>query len=500
MKILDTTQIRALDAYTIQHEPIASVDLMERAALAFTSWFAAHFDTTKPVKVFCGLGNNGGDGLAIARLLIAKKYQVSAYVVDYSDKKSDDWMVNYERVSKLLIVQYIKNVNNFPLIGDGEVFIDAIFGSGLSRPTEGLVKEVIDLMNEQASAIVSVDIASGLYADSPNPAGSTIVKPQFTVAFQVPKLAFLLPRNAPFVGEWQVVDIGLNKAFLDKSATNYAYLDEKMANSLLKPRTKYSHKGTFGHALLIVGSYGKMGAAVLSARACLRSGVGLLTTRIPQCGYEIMQTAVPEAMALTDDAYEHFSFVPPLQPYNAIGIGPGLGKAEETLKAFSDLLMALEQPSEEKHPALVIDADGLNLLSENRDLLRRLPPDTILTPHPKEFERLAGEADNDFDRLELLKDFAATQRVYVVLKGANTAIATPDGTVYFNSTGNPGMATGGTGDVLTGMITALLAQSYTPLEAALIGVYQHGRAGDKAAAQRGQSAMIASDLVEAIGW
>ena len=500
MKILDTTQIRALDAYTIQHEPIASVDLMERAALAFTSWFAAHFDTTKPLKVFCGLGNNGGDGLAIARLLVAKKYQVSAYVVDYSDKKSDDWMVNYERVSKLLIVQHIKNINNFPLIGDGEVFIDAIFGSGLSRPTEGLVKDVIDLMNEQASAIVSVDIASGLYADSPNPEGATIVKPQFTVALQVPKLAFLLPRNASFVGEWQVVDIGLNKAFLDKLATDYEYLDDKMANSLLKPRSKYSHKGTFGHALLVAGSYGKMGAAVLSARACLRSGVGLLTTRIPQCGYEIMQTAVPEAMALTDDAYEHFSFVPPLQPYNAIGIGPGLGKAEETLKAFSDLLMALEQPSEEKHPALVIDADGLNLLSENRDLLRRLPPDTILTPHPKEFERLAGKAENDFDQLELLKDFAATHQVYVVLKGANTAIATPEGTVYFNSTGNPGMATGGTGDVLTGMITALIAQTYSPLEAALIGVYQHGRAGDKAAAQRGQSAMIASDLVEAIGW
>jgi NAD(P)H-hydrate epimerase len=507
MKILDTAQIRALDAYTIQHEPIASVDLMERASLAFTAWFAARFDTSRPVKIFCGLGNNGGDGLAIARLLVAKKYTVSAYVVDYADKKSDDFMANYERLSKLVIIQHIKSINNFPLVGDNDIFIDAIFGSGLTRPVEGLVKEVVDLMQEEKATervtIVSVDIASGLYADGPNPEGSTIVQPDYTVAFEVPKLAFLLPRNAPFVGEWHCVDIGLNKAFLEKTPTKYFYLDEKLAGSLLKPRSRYAHKGTFGHALLIAGSYGKVGAAVLAARACLRSGVGLLTVRVPQCGYEIIQTTVPEAMALTDDSYEQFTFVPPLQPYNAIGIGPGLGKAPETLKALSDLLLALEQPTdspEEKHPALVMDADALNLLSENRELLRQLPPGTILTPHPKEFERLAGKAENDFERLELLKDFAVTHQIYVVLKGANTAVASPDGTVYFNSTGNPGMATGGTGDVLTGMITALLAQQYSPLEAALIGVYQHGLAGDRAAAQRSQSAMTASDLVEAIGW
>ncbi|MES2733664.1 MAG: NAD(P)H-hydrate dehydratase [Bacteroidota bacterium] len=529
MKILDTAQIRALDAYTIQHEPVASIDLMERAALAFTHWLTERFESTRPVKVFCGLGNNGGDGLAIARLLVGKKYQVSVYVLDYSDKRSEDFMANYERLSKLVIIKHIKNVNNFPLIGDDEIFIDAIFGSGLSRPTEGLVKEVIELINEQAAGqppawpnrrtghhagsnrwtrnsatVVSVDIASGLYADAANPADSTIVHAHFTVAFQVPKLAFLLPQNAPFVGEWTCVDIGLNKAFIAKTPTPYYYLDQLLAESLLKPRSKYAHKGTFGHALLIAGSYGKIGAAVLSAKACLRAGIGLLTVRIPQCGYEIIQTAVPEAMALADDSYENFTFVPPLQPYAVVGIGPGLGKAEETLKAFSDLLLALEQPLEEssdgKRPGLVIDADALNLLADNRELLKRLPTNAILTPHPKEFERLAGKAENDFDRLELLKDFSKTHQVYVVLKGANTAIATPDGTVYFNSTGNPGMATGGTGDVLTGIITALLAQSYSPLETALIGVYQHGLSGDRAAAQRGQSALIASDLIEALGW
>jgi hydroxyethylthiazole kinase-like uncharacterized protein yjeF len=512
MKILAPAQIRALDAYTIQHEPIASVDLMERAALAFTSWFAERFETSRPVKVFCGLGNNGGDGLAIARLLVGKRYQVSVHVVDYSDKKSEDFMANYERLSKLVIIQHIKNVDHFPLVDDHEIFIDAILGSGLSRPTEGLVQEVIERINEQSvssqyrvkqsATVVSVDIASGLYADEATPTGSTIIQPHFTVAFQVPKLAFLLPQNASFVREWSCVEIGLNKAFIAKTSTPYYYLDQALAESLIKPRSKYAHKGTFGHALLVAGSYGKIGAAVLAAKACLRSGVGLLTVRIPQCGYEIIQTAVPEAMALVDDSYECFTFVPPLQPYTAVGIGPGLGKSEDTLKALSDVLLALEQPlsSDDQHPSLVLDADALNLLAENRELLKRLPPNAILTPHPKEFERLAGKAENDFDRLELLKDFAQTHQVYVVLKGANTAIATPEGLVYFNSTGNPGMATGGTGDVLTGIITALLAQSYSPLEAALIGVYQHGLSGDRAAAQRGQSALIASDLIESLGW
>jgi len=508
MKILDITQIRALDAYTIQHEPVASIDLMERAALAFTAWFSSRFDSSRAVKVFCGLGNNGGDGLAIARLLAAKKYPVSVYVVDYADQKSDDFMSNYERLSRLVIIQHIKHINSFPLVSDHDIFIDAIFGSGLTRPVEGLAKEVIEVMTEEQGSeqvtIVSVDIASGLYADGPNPVGSTIVRPHYTVSFEVPKLAFLLPSNAPFVGEWHCVGIGLNKAFLEKTLSLYEYLDDKLAASLLKPRNKYAHKGTFGHALLIAGSYGKVGAAVLAARACLRSGVGLLTVRVPQCGYEIIQTAVPEAMALTDDHYEYFSFVPPLQLYNALGIGPGLGKAEASLKALGDLLLALEQPLDDpqtdRHPALVMDADALNLLSENRELLRRLPPGTVLTPHPKEFERLAGKAGNDFERLELLKDFAATHGVYMVLKGAHTAVASPEGKVYFNSTGNPGMATGGAGDVLTGIITALLAQQYSPLEAALIGVYQHGLAGDRAATQRGQSALIASDLVETIGW
>ncbi|MBC7919572.1 MAG: NAD(P)H-hydrate epimerase, partial [Ferruginibacter sp.] len=435
MKILDPAQIRALDAYTLQHESLASVDLMERAALAFTAWFSGKFDPGHPVKVFCGVGNNGGDGLAIARLLVAKKYPVSAYVVAYSDQQSDDFVANYERLSKLLIIQHIKHVNNFPLIGNDEVFIDAIFGSGLSRPLEGLTREVVELINEQAHPVVAVDIASGLYADQANPPGSVIVQPDYTIAFQVPKLAFLLPQNAPFVGEWHTVDIGLNQAFIQKAPTPHHYLDDALAAGLIKPRTKFSHKGTFGHALLIGGSYGKIGAAVLASRACLRSGVGLLTVRIPQCGYEIIQTAVPEAMALTDDSYECFSFVPPLQPYTAVGVGPGLGKSEATLQALGDLLLALEQPRTEPqvelpagkhpgfHPGLVMDADALNLLAENRELLKRLPPDAILTPHPKEFERLAGKAENDYDRLDLLKEFARTHRAYVVLTGANTAVA-----------------------------------------------------------------------------
>ncbi len=499
MKILNVDQIRALDQSTIQYEPIAPINLMERAALAFVDWFADAFPNTTPAKVFCGLGNNGGDGLAIARLLLEREYPVEVFVVRYAPRESDDFMHNHRRL-KLVTekISYIESPNDIPILRHNEVLIDAILGSGLSRPAEGIVKETIEAINRAPATVVSVDIASGLYADKPNAPGSVIIEPDHTVTFQLPKLAFVLPRNGRYVGNWHVVDIQLHKRYIDLAPTPYYFTQPHEARLLLRQRDRFANKGAFGHALLLAGSYGKIGAAVLAARACLRSGVGLLTVQVPGCGYGVLQTAVPEAMCRPDshpNALSGASEVETLAPadYETVGMGPGMGKAPETLAMMRALLPTLKKP-------VVLDADALNLLAENRDLLKDVPPNSILTPHPKEFERLTRAWTDDYQKLTILRDFAQQHRVVVVLKGAYSAVATPDGDVHFNATGNPGLSTGGTGDVLTGVLTALLAQGYDPVEAAVLGVYAHGLAGDCVASQRGSIGMVASDVIDALRW
>jgi ADP-dependent NAD(P)H-hydrate dehydratase / NAD(P)H-hydrate epimerase len=493
MKILKADQIRELDAYTIANEPISSLDLMERASTAFVRCFCDSFVNTRPVVVFCGKGNNGGDGLAIARQLSEKYFDVKVYIVEYSENASSDFRQNFALLQNHVAPGAIFTKAEIPQINPEAVCIDALLGTGLSRPVTGLLAEVITVLNELPNKIVSVDIASGLYTDKANEDNDIIVEPDCTITFQLPKLAFMMPKNAKFTGEWHNVSIGLHEDLLSKLPTPYHFTDQQAANKLIRARGRFSHKGTFGHALLLAGSYGKMGAAVLSSRACLRSGVGLLTVHIPQCGYEIVQISVPESMVSVDQDTKSISELPPLSGYSAIGIGPGIGKEPLTARVLETLLINIKVP-------LVVDADALNLLSENPAMLRKLPPDTVLTPHPKEFERLAGKSQNEFERLELGKTFASEHQVIICLKGANTAVILPDGEVHFNSTGNPGMATGGTGDVLTGVILSLLAQGYPAREAAILGVYEHGLAGDRAAMKYGQSALIASDVVDCLKW
>ncbi|MBD2702776.1 NAD(P)H-hydrate dehydratase [Spirosoma sp. BT702] len=500
MKILSVDQIKALDKATIQNEPIAPINLMERAALAFVDWFADQFPSTKPTKIFCGLGNNGGDGLAIARLLLERSYSVEVYVVRYAPRESDDFMHNHRRL-KLLTenVKYIEFSQDIPALRHTEVIIDAILGSGLSRPVDGIVKHVIETINRAPATVVSVDIASGLQVDQPNNPDDVIIEPDYTVTFQLPKLAFMLPQNGRYVGQWSVVDITLSKRFIDQARTPYYYTQPNEARLLLRKRDRFSHKGSFGHALLLAGSYGKIGAAVLASRACLRSGVGLLTVQVPRSGYGIIQTAVPEAMCqpdIDDDkltGIRHSGNNTSPTEFAAVGVGPGIGKTPETLAMLKELISGVKKP-------IVVDADALNLLAENKSLLAKLPVSSILTPHPKEFERLTRKWSDDYERLDLLREFAQKHRVIVVLKGAYSAIATPEGDVHFNSTGNPGLSTGGTGDVLTGILTALLAQGYDPVEAAVLGVFAHGLAGDKAAEQRGAIGMVASDVIDALRW
>jgi hydroxyethylthiazole kinase-like uncharacterized protein yjeF len=494
MKILTAEQIRAADAYTIANEPITSIDLMERAAQTCTIWLTERFPKETHFLVICGTGNNGGDGLAIARQLISDRYAVETIIVPFFPKVSENFSINKKKLQDIkdAKITEIKEAEDIS-VSHAVIIIDALLGSGLSKPVEGKLAEVIQKINSFHLPVISIDMPSGLaMRDNTGFDKKNIIRSAFTLTFETPKLSFLFADNAENVGEFYILDIGIDKKFLAEQNSPDFWVTEHMVSQILKPRARFSHKGTYGHALLTAGSYGKMGAAILGAKSCLRSGVGLLTTHIPKSGYQIMQTAVPEAMVSTDEEENEFSGIKDLSKYNAIGVGPGIRVSENTAKG---LKMLIQQTTAN----MVLDADALNILSENQTWLPFLKPGTILTPHPGEFARLAGKSDNAFEACTKQRAFATKYGIYVILKGAYTSIATPNGEVYFNSTGNPGMATAGSGDTLTGIILGLLAQRYTPLYASILGVYIHGLAGDIAAQENGENALIAEDITNCLG-
>lgn len=487
LKILTSDQIRAWDAYTIHNEPVASIDLMERACREFVVWFTERFNAGKKIGVVCGTGNNGGDGLGIARMLREWGYPVKVWVVRSTGGASEDFNTNLRRISSIVEVAEVARAGDPMALEWCDIIIDGIFGSGLSRPPEGVFAYAIDQVNKADALRIAIDVPSGLMADSHS--SGSIVKADFTVTFQLPKLALYLPGSYPYAGEWEVVDIGLTHEYVGDVKTSVFQVQRKDIKRIRKKRSIFSHKGDYGRAVLISGSYGKVGAAVLSSRAAIRSGLGLLTVHVPACGYAIMQTAVPEAMVTVDTGEHAIQSVPDLANADVVGVGPGLGTSPATAMALRRLLEVHRLP-------MVLDADALNIMSADAGLLQLLPPGSILTPHPKEFERLAGVWKNDFEKLGLLKDFVRRYNVIVVLKGRYSTIATPEGEIYFNPTGNPGMATGGSGDVLTGVLTGLLAQGYSSVEASQLGTYLHGHAGDLAAADKGMEGLIASDLID----
>ncbi len=495
MKLFRTSLVHDIDAYTVEQEPIASIDLMERAAGQLFKWITSRFPSDKPVMVFTGPGNNGGDSLALSRMLSQSGYQITVYFLQITDHISDNCRINFERLEKQgkAKIKKVRDEKNLPQIENGVLVIDGIFGSGLTRPLKGFPEAAVKRINASGATVIAIDVPSGLFGeDNTENTPENILRGEYTLTFQFPKLSFFFAENEEYVGEWFILPIGLHPEKIEKTPTSYHYLIPEDIAPLLKHRKKFSHKGTFGHALLVSGSCGRMGAAVLASRAGLHSGVGLWTTHVPRLGNEIMQTAVPEAMLSQDRSDIIFSEVPDLQIYSAIGAGPALGTKDNSQKAFHKLLVAVRVP-------LVLDADALNILSLHPEWYADIPENTILTPHPKEFERLAGKAANGYDRVRKAMNFARDNKVIVVLKGAHTAIAIPDGDCYFNMTGNPGMATAGSGDVLTGIILSLLAQHYEPLEAALIGVFVHGLAGDIAREKTGEEALIASEIINHLG-
>ncbi|MGE0637847.1 MAG: NAD(P)H-hydrate dehydratase [Bacteroidia bacterium] len=496
MKILSTSQIREADAYTIKYEPVTSINLMERAASACASWIAERYGDGAAFYIFCGTGNNGGDGLAIARILNnTKYYNIKVFAVRHSDKTSPDFSTNLSQLAKSKNVDIvdITEKTTLPELPENTVIIDALLGSGLSKPITGLLADVVDHINKsKAETIISIDIPTGLFAEDNSANTGKVIQADYTLTFELPKLAFLFPENAPFVGEWQVLPIGLSKEFIAQANTNYHYITEELILPLLKKRDKFSHKGTFGHALIVAGSKGKMGAAVMAAKAALRAGSGLVSAHIPNCGYTVLQSSVPEAMCETDANETHISGRIKTGNCNALAVGPGIGNDPDTVRALKLLI-------QDTTINTVFDADALNIIAENKTWFPFMRGGSILTPHPKEFERLFGKSDNSFERLKLQREMAMKYGFYIVLKDAHTSIAFPDGSVYFNSTGNPGMATGGSGDVLTGIICGLLAQGYKPYEASVLGVYLHGIAGDVAAEKMSEQGMTAMDIIEGMG-
>ncbi len=495
MKIFRCGQIKEIDDFTIKNEPVASIDLMERAAGQLFRWCVNRYDRTKRFIIFAGPGNNGGDGLALARMLHSARFETQVYYAKFTDTTSDDWEINRQRLEKEtdVLFRIISQIEHFPLILSDDVVIDAIFGSGLARPVQGLPADVIRKINSSGAEVVSIDIPSGLFGeDNSNNLTENIIKANHTLSFQFPKLAFLFAENEIYTGEWIILPIGLHPKAIQDTETSFFLTEKKDILPLLKKRNKFDHKGIYGHGLLIAGSYGKMGAAVLGAKAALKTGIGLITSHIPSCGYTVLQSSLPEAMVITDNSENVISDIKDMDHYSALAIGPGTGTARVTQNALHKLLLKCRKP-------IVVDADGLNILGLNKEWLSLLPEESILTPHPKEFERIAGTADNGYNRLEKQIEFSGKYRCIVVLKGALTSISTPDGRVCFNTSGNPGMATAGSGDVLTGIILSLLCQGYSPENAAKAGVFIQGLAGDIASSSSGYEALIASDIINNIG-
>ena len=495
MKIFSSSQIKLLDIFTIQNEPVKSVELMERAAHKLFEWIITRFERPAHFIIFIGPGNNGGDGLALARLLAESRYDIEIQYVSFTDKVSEDWNINFNLMKELKSIKFntLSSMDQFPLICANDIIVDAIFGSGLTRPVDGLTGEVIKKINSSGNKVISIDIPSGLFSeDNSNNSQEHIIKANHTLSFQFPKLSFLFPENDSFIGEWHILPIGLHPAGIRDTLTQYYFIDEKEVNPLLKHRNKFDHKGKFGHGLLIAGSKGKMGAAVLSAKAALRTGIGLITCHVPADGGNIIHSSVAEAMVDSDENNKLITSLPELSSFNSIGIGPGIGTDDATGKVLFNLLAICKIP-------LVIDADAINILGLNKEWLSTLPAGSILTPHPKEFERIAGASSNSYERLFKQISFSEKHNCIIVLKGAFTSVSLPDGKVFFNSTGNPGMATAGSGDVLTGMILSLLAQSYSPENAAITAVFLHGLAGDIASDKSCYESIIASDIIENIG-
>lgn len=491
MKIFTAEQIRNWDEFTISYEPIASVLLMERASNAVANWISENCKNHRKIVLFCGKGNNGGDGFAVARMLYLKGFDVDVFVNDPKGKFSHDADINFKRLADISGVS-VRNFNQVEQYSfdDKTIIIDALFGTGLSRPLNGEYKELIEYLNTKKNIKISIDVPSGLFIDQILDENSVILKADYTLSFQCWKRSFLHPEAGIYTGKVIILDINLSKKYQDSTETKYFIIDDDLIESLFKPRNDFSHKGTYGKAVIIGGSYGKIGAAVLATKSALKTGAGLTFTIAPKCGYEILQTSCPEAMFIEagEKIVEKFT----IEEKMTIGIGPGLGTDGNTAKGLLSFLRNYSNP-------LVLDADALNIISKDEGNKNLIPEKSIITPHPKEFERLFGKTKDSFKRLELAREKAKELKIYIVLKDHHTQVITPEGEVFYNITGNAGLAKGGSGDVLTGILTSLLAQGYSAKNACILGVWLHGKAADRTAEKHSKESMLPMQVIDEFG-
>lgn len=490
MKIFTVEQIRNCDQFTIKNEPISSINLMERAAKKCVNWLQNHSFHSENFYIFCGNGNNGGDGFAMARMLYQKGFDVDVFMDKSKEKFSGDAEINFKKIKEISGI----DIHDFNEVADfdfkkNSTIIDAIFGSGLNKNLEGKPKYLIDFLNATNLHKIAIDLPSGIFADKNLDENSVVFEADETLSFQFWKKAFLHPETGKFCGKIHILEIGLSQKYIDETATSDFVIDDILISKIYQPRNDFSHKGNFGKTCIVGGSFGKIGAEILAVKSALRTGSGLTFALAPKCGYEILQTTCPEAMYL----YGGEDFVKNFEIDNDFiyGIGPGLGTDYETEEKFLHFLRAYNEP-------LVLDADALNLISKNSENLKLIPKNSIITPHPKEFERLFGKTRNSFERLNLAKQKAKELEIYIVLKDHHTQIITPENEVFYNITGNSGLAKGGSGDVLLGIITSLLSQGYSSKNAAIFGVWLHGKAGDITANDLSKESMLATDIIENI--
>ncbi|MGI4751126.1 MAG: NAD(P)H-hydrate dehydratase [Janthinobacterium lividum] len=485
LKLITAAQMHEADAHTIQSEPISSVDLMERASKAFINYFCNHFpDKEISISVYCGTGNNGGDGLAIARLLKADGYQnINIKIARFSDHSTSDFDTNFTRIKEASVDFIELKPNNFPQ-EKAEIIIDALLGSGLNKPLNGAYANLVEKLNALQKQVVAVDVPTGFFAEGVIDPKATVLKAELVITFQRPKINFLLPESASFMDDFKVVDIGLDKHFLQNCNSIYQLVEEQDIIQTLKIRKKFQHKGTFGHALLIAGQAKTMGAALLCSSAAVYAGAGLTTLCLPELGLTALNAAIPEVMAIVREEKQ----LPDIEweKFTVIAAGPGLGKDSQHL--MEDLFKNYKKP-------IVLDADALNMLSENSAWWPLIPQNSILTPHVKEFDRLFGHHNSWWERLQTAIKQAIEKKVVIVLKNQYTIVANTDGQLHFNQTGNPAMGTGGMGDTLTGIITAFVAQGYTSFEAAFLGVFIHGKAGDELALKNKLSTVLPAQVM-----
>ena len=498
MKIFTNEQIRSIDRYTIENEGVTSLELVERAATAIACELISRWRPSHRICIFAGPGNNGADALAVGRMLIEQGYNVEIFLFNIFGKLSDECAYNRKRLLEIDNADFTEVVGgNFqpPDLSSDVVVLDGLFGSGLREPLTGGFQSLVSYINASEAYVVSIDVPSGLFGEwNENVLSRNVVHADLTLAIQFPRLAFFIVDNAEFIGEWKVLDIELSQQEIKSSPYDYFLVEKSDARNMLRPRGLFTSKADFGNALLVAGSYGMMGAAVMGARAALRSGVGKLTVHSARCGYNIIQTSVPEALfqadhhdiAITDITLKH--------DYNAVAIGPGIGTHDVTRKALESFII-----SHSSGKPLLLDADALNCISQRRHLLDALPPLSIITPHAGEFDRLFGEHNTAEERLKTAIEQSAYYQIIILLKGRYTAVVRPDGKIYFNSSGNPGLATPGSGDVLTGIIASFMAQGYIPAVAATLGAFVHGYAGDIAAERHGRYGVLASDVAECTG-